>query len=362
MPINVGIVGDEDDIDSVWTSRLHAAGAALERVCQIDRPDGGLVNVGEDRERLARLVRDAEIGFLYFDQLLDNLGAGTDDWRQNQVREALAPLRVLARELDIAALGTLHPNKRGNTFRELVAGSSAFNAVSRSSLLLAQHPDDPRKRCLVRGKGNLSERPTPLEFELTSHSFTANGHEFSVPLVVDVRASEYDVEDLIGTTAETAEYSKTADAVEIIEALLPRDGDWHPPKPVYEACLGEGISERVVQRAKNRLGIEHRRTETFPAAALWRWRPEPGTPSPGSPDTVATRDMTVASVATVATVADNRSSSNDTRDAHDTEDTRRDRGGTEEMAADDPGPYLVDPAQQRAALAERLRRELEAER
>lgn len=39
-------------------------------------------------------------------------------------------------------LGSLHPNKKADTFRRMVAGSGAFNAMSRSSLLLAVHPED----------------------------------------------------------------------------------------------------------------------------------------------------------------------------------------------------------------------------
>jgi AAA domain len=272
-PINVGIVGDEDDLDLAWTPRLHAAGAELERVCQIERPNGGLVNVGEDRARLARLVGDAGIEVLYFDQLLDNLGAGVDDWRQKAVRDAIAPLRALSRELEIASLGTLHPNKRGRTFRELCSGTPAFNAASRSSLLLAQHPEDEELRVLVRGKGNLSERPNPLEFNLVSHSFVANGHDFSVPLVAGMRPSEIDVDELLDTDKQTTERSsKASDAREIIEVLLPRDGQWHPTSPIYTACEAEEISERTIRRAKDQLGIEHRRTATFPTTSTeWRW-------------------------------------------------------------------------------------------
>jgi hypothetical protein len=272
VPVNVGIVGDEDDLDSVWSPRLHAAGADLGRVCQIERPDGGLVNVGEDRARLTRLVRDTDIKVLYFDQLLDNLGAGTDDYRQKAIRDAVAPLRMLARELEIAALGTLHPNKKGRTFRELSSGTPAFNAASRSSLLLAAHPEDENWRVLVRGKGNLSKRPTPLEFELASHSFEANGHDFSVPVARGFRPSEFDVDDLIDREqSQTVKHGQTADAREIIEALLPRDGEWHSPARILEACAGEQISSATAGRAKLQLGVEHRRTATFPASIMWRW-------------------------------------------------------------------------------------------
>jgi hypothetical protein len=72
--IGVGVLGDEHGFDDVWTPPLHAAGADLARVVQIERPDGGCVNVREDRDKLAQVVRDREIRVLLFDQLLDNLG------------------------------------------------------------------------------------------------------------------------------------------------------------------------------------------------------------------------------------------------------------------------------------------------
>jgi hypothetical protein len=270
-PIGVGLLGDEDSFDDVWTPRLHAADADLSRVVAIERPDLGFVNVQEDRARLARVVTEHKLEFLFFDQLLDNLGAGTDDWRQKAVREALQPLRSLARELDVATLGSLHPNKRGETFRQLMSGTVAFNGVSRSSLLLAQHPDDEDVRVLVRGKGNLSERPAPVEFRLAQHQFTANGYQFNVPQAQDFAVGDLTVDDLIGADQKTPEHSKIADASDIIEALLPHDSEWHPAKRLIEACAENGIDDRTAKRAKARLKIEHRRTDTFPATVQWRW-------------------------------------------------------------------------------------------
>jgi AAA domain len=232
ISVGVAVLGDEDSFDDVWVPRLHAAGANLARVVQIERPDGGFVNVREDREKLARAVRANGIGLLYFDQLLDNLGAGTDDWRQKAVRDALQPLRALARELDIAVLGCLHPNKRADSFRQLIAGAPAFNSVSRSSLLLAEHPEDEQRRVLVRGKGNLSKTPTAVEFQITSHRFSANGHDFNVPLAQDFSEGTLTVEDLVGNVGQDGEHSKVAEAAEVITALLPRDGQWHPAKPI----------------------------------------------------------------------------------------------------------------------------------
>jgi hypothetical protein len=318
-PISVGVLGDEDSFADVWTPRLHAAGADLARVVQIERPDGGFVNVREDREQLASLVKREQIGLLFFDQLLDNLGVGVDDWRQKAVRDGLQPIRSLARQLEIAITGSLHPNKRADSFRSLVAGAPAFNAVSRSSLLLAQHPDDADRRVLVRGKGNLSQTPEAVDFELGEHCFSANGHEFKVPVARDFRVGDLTVDDLIGPERATAEHSKIGDACEIIEALLPRDGAWHEVKAIKDACAADDLDERTVQRAKVRLHLEHHRTTTFPAATEWRW--------PSTDDTVTSSVLAVASVGTVATANTEKpplSSSDDTHDSHDSENKRRD--------------------------------------
>ncbi len=146
-------------------------------------------------------------------------------------------------------LGCLHPNKRADSFRQLIAGAPAFNSVSRSSLLLAEHPEDEKLRVLCRGKGNLSEKPPAVQFRMGSHHFEANGHDFSVPLAQDFRTSDFTVEDLIERSG-TTEHSKVSEACEIITALLPRDGGWHPAKEIKDACAENGIDDRMAKRAK----------------------------------------------------------------------------------------------------------------
>jgi hypothetical protein len=326
-PTGVGIIGDEDGFDQVWTPRLHAAGADLARVVQIERPDSGFVNLKEDREKLAAVVRDEGLGFLYLDALLDNLGVGVDDWRNKQVRDALQPARALARELDIAVLGCLHPNKHAESFRQLVSGASAFNAVSRSSLLLAEHPEDETRRVLVRGKGNLSATPEAIEFTLAGHVFNANGHVFDVPIARDFTPGTLVLADLIGDERAVREHSKVRSAAEIIEALLPKDGDWHPAKPIFEACAGEEIDERTAQRAKQRLRLDHHRASTFQAATEWRW--------PTTHDTHPSYLNGVGTVGSVGSAETPRVTTHDTHDTHDVKSICRECVGSAENDHDD---------------------------
>jgi hypothetical protein len=169
-PITVAVIADEDSFDCVWIPRLHAAGADLAHVRHLEREDGWAIDLSEDHERLTLAAELEYVRVLFLDALLDNLGTGVDDWRSKPVREALQPLGQLARERDIAVIGSMHPNKRADSFRQLMSGSIAFNAISRSSLLLAEHPDEADRRVLVRGKGNLSVTPPAVEARHTCAS------------------------------------------------------------------------------------------------------------------------------------------------------------------------------------------------
>ena len=309
VPSTVGIIGDEDGFGDVWTPRLHAAGADLDRIKLIERGDGSLVELAADRERLADVVSKEGIRLLYLDQLTDNLGASVDDWKAKSVREALAPARQLARELNCAVLGSLHPNKGGGSFRQLVSGSIAFNALSRSSLLLAEHPEDPDRRILVRGKGNLSVEPDAVEFEIEGHKFEANGHRFNVPCAVAFATSALTSEDVLSRPPAPAPAGEArTDARELIASAL-SDGNWHEAGPIIAECERTGSYKRAAQRAADDLGVEKEK-RGFPASSHWRLaRHTNDTLSP------------VAPVTSVASVETAQIDSNDRGDRQDTGDS-----------------------------------------
>jgi len=196
-PSRVLLVGDEDAFDSVTVPRLYAAGADLSLVETIDEADDEL-DIARDAAGIGDLVRERGYRIVILDALLDTLAGDVDDWRSKAVRGALRPMRRMARDLDICILGSLHPNKGArSSFRDLISGTHAFNASSRSSLLLAQHPDDEDRRVLVRGKGNLAATPPSFEFALEGRDVEINGHTFSLPLVTRPDEGSLDVSDLL---------------------------------------------------------------------------------------------------------------------------------------------------------------------
>jgi hypothetical protein len=278
--VTVAIIADEDDFHEIWTPRLYVAGARLDKVQRIRRPDGGYLTLRADRDRIAEAVEACGAKLLYLDALLDNLGFEVNDWRAKSVRDALQPANWLARELGIAIVATLHTNKAGGgSFRQAVQGSQAFNAVSRSSMLLAQDPDEDGRVVLVRGKGNHAARPRAITFEIEQRVFTYKKHEFKMPKAVRFRdGGDLSADDLLAALHERQKaakrVSKTAQLEDVIRDLLPDDGQWHLATPIVRQCETQGYAARTVTRAREKLGIYHRREpESVPAATEWSWSP-----------------------------------------------------------------------------------------
>jgi hypothetical protein len=179
-------IGDEDSCRQVVGPRLHAAGADLGYVSEVVGDNGSLLNVTSGGDELDRLIASGPFEVIVFEQLLDNLGSLRNPNDPHEVRAALRPMRHVLHRRETTALATLHTNKlRVGDFRSRLGGSHQYNALSRSSLLIARHPDDSELRVLVGGKANYSALPTPLTFEVRVHSFLLNGEHFEEPVACE---------------------------------------------------------------------------------------------------------------------------------------------------------------------------------
>lgn len=200
-PAHVIVVGDEDAVNDTWTPRLHLAGADFAHVHFQIEADGDIdLTEPADVEHLRALIRLAGARVVVFDALLDHIGGpGVDEMKPKAVRGALRPLRRLAAEEDVAVVGTMHPRKgRVVSFRDLIANSHQFNAVSRSSLLLAPHPDDPELRVLAWGKGNHAGLVPTLEFRIEPVTFELpSGRQTTDVRAVDWQETVISIEDAI---------------------------------------------------------------------------------------------------------------------------------------------------------------------
>jgi AAA domain len=176
-PARVLWLGDEDSWTHVVGPRLHAAGADLALVEEMISSDGRLFNVHQDAAELERIIAAGPFDVVVFEALLDHMPAGRNGDPTQHVRLSLAPTRAVFRRRGTTALATMHTRKGAATsFRDLMAGSHQYNALSRSSLLLAVHPQDEDRRIIVAGKQNYSRASVTESFELVEHGFDLNEH------------------------------------------------------------------------------------------------------------------------------------------------------------------------------------------
>lgn len=278
VPKRVAITGDEDSFEHIWVPRLHVAGADLDRVRYIESGRNGVLDVKEDAEPLRDFIAQQGIAVLYFDQLLDNLGV-TDSWKDKQVRDALAPLRSIVQELGVAMLATMHPNKRGGSFRDRLSGTPAFNAMSRSSLLVAPHPNEPGRAVVVRGKGNYSAEPPAFEFRIEPCDLTVGrgkGKRYlTASRIVNERETSLRADDVLdsGGGRSRREDSKAALARRVLSEMF-ADGEERRAAEVQEALFTQyQLTPRITTRAATELGLK-KEQRGFPGA--WYWRGDNG--------------------------------------------------------------------------------------
>lgn len=270
-PCNVAVIGNEDSFDHVWTPRLAASGANVKRVGTLAREDLDQIDIRRDLEELTDMVRAHKVKVLYFDQFLDNLAVDADHYHAKQVRTALTPLTAIAGKLDVTVIATLHPNKRADNFRQLVQGSSAFNAVSRSSLLVAEHPIAEDVRVVASGKSNYGQRAETLQFKIVEDRSRPNGRMLKTSRAIGFTRCDVTVEELIESAgSKKGRRATKSSALEKLILGVLSDREWHAAKDVYAVCENEGFyTERAIRRASSNLKVETRRTG-YQGAVEWK--------------------------------------------------------------------------------------------
>jgi hypothetical protein len=274
QPRKVAVIGDEDSFDHIWVPRLKVAGADLDLVQYIVGKDGRVLDVRADADSLRHYIVQEHSALVYIDQLLDNLGAA-DNWKDKDIREALAPLKAVAQETKTAVLGAMHPNKRKGTFRDRLAGTPQFNAVSRSSLLVAPHPTEPGRVAVVLGKGNYASEHFAFEFRIEGQELkvTSKGKRRTIKTskIVDIRITSLTRDELLEgkKNSRQRDDSKAGLARQLLSEMF-ADGEWRAAGVVQKALYEKhNLSAREVTRATTDLSFE-KESRGFPAEWYWR--------------------------------------------------------------------------------------------
>ena len=261
-PANVLIVGDEDDLDEVWTPRVMAVHGDVARVFGLEYTEGRTLDLVRDIGVLEQFVVEHEIAVIYLDQVLDHIAGDLNANLPRDVRQALAPIRSLARRLDKTVLYTAHPTKAGGalSLRDRTGGSHQFMDLPRSGLFLGYHPDEHGRRALARGKGNVGATPAALVFDIEP-TFVTNsktGESVDVGAVANLVSEEGLTAELIHVDPPREQGPTKAQRAEDLLRGLGSDGEWRARKTAEQFCEREGISSRTFTEAFRKLDKETR--------------------------------------------------------------------------------------------------------
>jgi AAA domain len=268
-PANVLMLTAEDPLGQVVVPRLHAAGADMSRVhfgsIERDRMETQIL-LPDDIAELGALVERTNARLVVIDPLMAHLAGAVDSWKDQKVRQALAPLQQMAEQTATAVLVVAHLNKgQSNDPLQRLGGSIGIPAAARSVLLLGRDPDglDESRRVLAHVKNNLAAPAPSLVFELEGVELPDSGVETA--RIFEAGLSDYRAADLL-SIEQSERGSKLSAAVGFIEEQLAQG-----PKLISELkATGQqlGFSETTLKRAKVELGVQSEKAE-FDGGWLW---------------------------------------------------------------------------------------------
>jgi AAA domain-containing protein/bifunctional DNA primase/polymerase-like protein/primase-like protein len=273
-PAAVLFLAEEDGFEDTIGPRLMAAGADFEHIRHVEpvTEDGAPLVIPEDVDELRRLIVENEARIVIVDPLDEFTDASVDGWKAKAVRHALAPARKVAQDTGSALLAVRHLNKSASSnVRDRISDSHVYNALSRSTLLVALDNEDREsaKRYVAASKRNLTKHPLVLEFSIEEKIVAPREVPIGVSAVVGLKPSDKAASELLAKPSTGTQLER---AKEIIREHLP-DQKPHPVEPIKAALEAAGISESTGERAKRELKVKTTRGDGKPPVFYWTRQP-----------------------------------------------------------------------------------------
>lgn len=249
-PRNVLFLTAEDSLSTTVVKRLRAAKADLSRVL-VQESAGAELLLPDAIEPLRLLVQRKGIGLVVLDPLNGYLDASQIDVnKEQQVRQALRPLRDFAEGEGVTVIGLRHLNKASDKPAMYRGGGSiALTAVARSTLLVARHPEDPALRVVISQKCNLvpDETKRPIAFRIGQDESRRPRVEWLTE-EIDIDADELLAPRKPGPTADTFEQAKRFLADTLANGPKRR-------RDVVDSARKVNLSDSSIERAMRALRV-----------------------------------------------------------------------------------------------------------
>ncbi len=252
------ILSVEDDPGRVIRPRLELAGADLSRIKLMDMPrdgeEGPPPMIPTDLGEIEKAITREGIRLVVLDPLMALLDAEVNTWRDQDVRQVLAPLAAVAQKTGTAVLMIRHLTKGEGTKAIYRGGGSIGIAGAARSVLMATDEKDSEsgKKLLSRVKCNLGPPVDSAVFRLVRDAGLAHCR------VVWDGTSPVQADDLLSTRAEDREErGAREEAREFLLELLAAGPV--KAKEAQRQAKEAGISPASLRRVKTAAGVMSRK-------------------------------------------------------------------------------------------------------
>lgn len=270
---NCLMLSAEDDISRAVTPRLRLHGADMRRVKSLtgqvgEGTESRWLDIRKDINELKTTIKALDTGLLLLDPL-SGFTPKADRNNEGDVRDALQPLLAVAEECDVAIVGIMHIGKSTDQRPAAMKllGSTAFTALARSVMMVAELPKDqqPEDADDSTGKHKI------VEVVKSNYAIPPQPQMFMRPLDAAIQwlgASAVHVTDCYGGGNNRGpEPEERKDAETFLREYL-ADGP-RPSKEVMAEAKLLGVSVSSVRRAKDSMGAKAYRNGP---TDHWKWR------------------------------------------------------------------------------------------
>ncbi len=270
---SVILICGEDDPGDTIRPRLNAHGASVNRVHLLSM----VRRIGEDGklhevmftladlpslETALKAHRDCKL--VVIDPIGSFIGGKVDTYRENEVREVLAPVAKLAEKYGATVLVVAHRRKAsGNSADDLTMGSKGFTGIARAVWHLSRDPQNKERRLMLPGKNNLAREGDGLAFTIAGELPAIEWEKEPVMMNADEALAIENAGDGPGRPA-----TNRIEAEKWLKEQL-ADGQKHPVKELMAAAARAGLKHRTVERAATALAVRSEKSG-FGAGSCWR--------------------------------------------------------------------------------------------
>ena len=279
-PVTVLYVTVEERLTGV-KARLIAAGADLSRVKFLEMGGLGLPSAVP---QLGATMMDIGATWLFLDGINKHFDRGLKPTSAVDVDVACTPLGVMADELEITVVGTIHTNRSpGVEARDKMAHQIEFLRVARSMLTIGRNDDDDvNERTVAHSAGNDVDPAPSLKIRIDTVAVTDDeGETRDIGAVTIVGETDAVTEDLFSRQADQkaqaieakAAKGKAASCAAHILAVWEKAG--RPSQmPAYEFAGFEDKygNKMIVARARKQLHVEAVKVRDEDGTVVgWEW-------------------------------------------------------------------------------------------